>query len=55
MTIKWPPEKAFEYDAKNPEKENGIIISAQPGGNPKMKRDETTAGDGREYLIHLKR
>ena len=47
MTIKWPPEKAFEYDAKNPKKENGIIISAQPGGNPKKKREEKTAGEGR--------
>lgn len=28
MTIKWPPKKAFKYDAKNPEKENGIVISA---------------------------
>lgn len=47
MTIKWPPKKAFEYDAKNPEydaknpeKENGIVISAQPGGNPKKRRAE---------------
>lgn len=46
MTIKWPPKKAFEYDAKNPEKENGIVISAQPGGNPKKKRAEKT-GEGR--------
>lgn len=43
MTIKWPPKKAFEYDAKNPEKENGIVISAQPG---KKKRAEKT-GEGR--------
>ena len=43
MTIKWPPKKAFEYDAKNPEKENGIVISA---GNPKKKRAEKT-GEGR--------
>ena len=47
MNIKRPPEKACEYDAKNPEKENGIIISAQPGGNPKKKREEKTAGEGR--------
>lgn len=40
MTIKWPPEKAFEYDAKKPEKENGIVISAQPGVNPKKRRAE---------------
>ena len=46
MTIKWPPKKAFEYDAKNPEKENGIVISAQPWGNPKKKRAEKT-GEGR--------
>ena len=51
MTIKWPPKKAFEYDAKNPEKENGIVISAQPGGNPKKKRAEKT-GEGLS-LIHI--
>ena len=47
MTIKckWPPEKAIEYDAKNP-KENGIVISAQPGGNPKKRRAEKS-GEGR--------
>lgn len=39
MTIKWPPKKAFEYDAKNPEKENGIVISAQPRGKI-LKRKE---------------
>lgn len=33
---KWPPEKAFEYDAEKPE--NGIVISAQPGGKPKNRR-----------------
>ena len=40
MTIKWPPKKAFEYNAKNPERENGIVISAQPVGNPKKRRKE---------------
>lgn len=40
MTIEWPPKKAFEYNAKNPERENGIVISAQPGGNPKKRRTE---------------
>ena len=42
MTIKWPPKKAFEYDAKDPERENGIVISAQPGGNPKKRKTEKT-------------
>ena len=46
MTIKWPPEKAFEYDAKTPDRENGVVISAQPGGNPK-KDPEKTAGKDR--------
>lgn len=47
MTIKWPPEKAFEYDAKTPDRENGVVISAQPGGNSKKRRAEKTAGEGR--------
>lgn len=46
MTIKWPPKKAFKYDAKNPEKENGIVISAQPIVDSKKKRAEKT-GEGR--------
>ena len=47
MTIKWPPEKAFEYDAKTPNRENGVVISAQPGGKPKTKRAEKTSGESR--------
>lgn len=35
MNIKWPPEETMNYEAKNPTKENGITISAIPGGNPK--------------------
>lgn len=40
MTIKWPPKKAFEYDAKDPNRENGVVISAQNGGNPKRAINE---------------
>ncbi len=46
MTIEWPPKEAFKYYAKNPEKKNGIVISAQPGGNPKKRRAEKS-GEGR--------
>lgn len=42
MTIKWPPKKAFEYDAEDPKRENGIVISAQRGGKPKNGKTEKT-------------
>lgn len=40
MTIKWPPEKASKYNAKDPNRENGVVISAQAGNNPKKARNE---------------
>ena len=38
MNIKWPPEETIKYEAEDPTKENGIVISALPGGNPKKAR-----------------
>lgn len=28
MNIIWPPEKTVDYKAKNPNKENGIVVVA---------------------------
>ena len=39
--INLPPENAVVYNAEKPKEKDGIIvISAQPGGNPKKKRAE---------------
>ncbi|MGN1271101.1 MAG: hypothetical protein ACI4UX_03900 [Clostridia bacterium] len=42
MTIKWPPKNTLEYDAKDPKREDGIVISAQRGRNPKKRKTEKT-------------
>lgn len=39
MNIKWPPEETVEYKAERLTRENGIVTSALPGGNPKKARD----------------
>ncbi len=41
MNIKWPPEETVKYKAEKLTKENGIAISALPGGNPKKARESS--------------
>ena len=49
MNIKWPPEETVKYKAENPNRENGLVINAEPGGNPNKARraEDRQSGEGR--------
>ncbi|MDO5555659.1 MAG: hypothetical protein Q4G09_03110 [Clostridia bacterium] len=35
MNIEWPPEERVNFNAKNPDKTNGLVIKAETGGKPR--------------------
>lgn len=41
--LNWPPTEIFEYEAENPTRENGLVINAERGGNPKKSRKKGQA------------
>ncbi len=47
MNINWPPEKTIEYNAKNPTREDGLVINVEPGVRTRTPRrkGENEIGD----------
>lgn len=46
MNINWPPEETIDYEAKNPTKENGIVINALPGVNKNKGKSNKVKDEG---------
>ena len=46
MNINWPPEETIDYQAKNPTKENGIVINALPGVNKNKGKSNKVKDEG---------
>lgn len=47
MNIIWPPEETLQFDAKNPTREKGVVITALPGGKPKQRRSNKSKEESR--------